>query len=55
MKYYALTFENGLTYYVKAESILAALTPAQKLCGKLVQARKITEKEYNWRLKHGRS
>lgn len=51
MKYFAITFQNGLTYYVKGESILQCVAVSRGMCGRVIKARKLTEAEYNFRLK----
>ena len=49
MKYYALTFQNGLTYYVKSDCILNAVKVSQGLCGRVVKVRNLTPEEYAFR------
>ena len=49
MKYYALTFQNGLTFYVKSESILNAVKVSRGVCGKVIAVRNLTEQEYYFR------
>ena len=49
MKYYALTFQNGLTYYVKSDCILNAVKVSKGLCGCVIKIRNITPEEYAFR------
>ena len=49
MKYYALTFQNGLTYYVKSDCILNAVKALRGLCGSVVKIRNLTPEEYAFR------
>lgn len=49
MKYYALTFQNGLTYYVKSDCILNAVKSSRGLCGRVVNIRILTPEEYAFR------
>lgn len=49
MKYYALTFQNGLTYYVKSDCILNAVKASRELRGRVVKIRNLTPEEYIFR------
>lgn len=49
MKYYALTFQNGLTYYVKSDCILNAVKSSRGLRGRVVKVRTLTLEEYAFR------
>lgn len=49
MKYYAVTFQNGLTYYVKSDCILNAVKASRGLCGRVVKVRILTPEEYAFR------
>ena len=49
MKYYAVTFQNGLTYYVKSDCILNAVKTSRGLCSRVVKVRILTPEEYVFR------
>lgn len=49
MKYYALTFQNGLTYYVKSDCILNAVKTSRGLRSRVVKVRILTPEEYVFR------
>lgn len=51
MKYYALTFQNGLTYYVKSDCILNAVKVSRGMCGRVIKVRHLTPEEYIFRKK----
>lgn len=55
IKYYAITFQNGLTFYAKGTSILECISISRGLCGRVIKARKLTAEEYTFRLKAGRN
>ena len=49
MKYYAVTLQNGLTYYVKSDCILNAVKSSRRLRGRVVNIRILTPEEYAFR------
>lgn len=49
MKYYALTFQNGSTFYVKSDSIFNAVKVSRGMCGRVVKVRFLTPEEYAFR------
>ena len=53
--YYAITFQNGLTYYVKGTSILECVSISRGTCGRVIKTRKLTAEEYAFRLRAGRN
>lgn len=54
-KYYAITFQNGLTFYAKGVSILECVSNSRGMCGRVIKARKLTAEEYAFRLRAGRN
>jgi hypothetical protein len=54
-KYYAITFQNGLTFYAKGISILECVSISRGMCGRVIKARKLTAEEYAFRLRAGRN
>ena len=54
-KYYAITFQNGLTFYAKGVSILECVSISRGMRGRVTNARKLTAEEYAFRLKAGRN
>ena len=54
-KYYAITFQNGLTFYVKGISILECISISRYMCGRVIKVRKLTAEEYAFRLRAGRN
>lgn len=54
-KYYAITFQNGLTFYAKGISILECVSISRGMCGRVVKVRKLTAEEYAFRLRAGRN
>ena len=54
-KYYAITFQNGLTFYAKGASILECVSISRGMCGKVIKVRKLTAEEYAFRLRAGRN
>lgn len=54
-KYYAITFQNGLTFYAKGISILECVATSRGMCGRVIKARKLTAEEYAFRLRAGRN
>lgn len=54
-KYYAITFQNGLTFYAKGVSILECVSNSRSMCGRVVKVRKLTAEEYAFRLRAGRN
>lgn len=54
-KYYAITFQNGLTFYVKGISILECISISRNMCGRVIKVRKLTAEEYAFRLRAGRN
>lgn len=49
MKYYALTFQNGLVFYVKSDNLFNAVKTSRGMCGRLIKVRFLTPEEYVFR------
>ena len=55
LKYYAITFQNSLTFYAKGVSILQCVSISRGMCGRVVKVRKLTAEEYACRRRAGRN
>ena len=55
LKYYAITFQNSLTFYTKGASILQCVSISRGMFGRVIKVRKLTAEEYAFRLRAGRN
>jgi len=51
IKFYAIKYQNGLTFYAKGASILECVALSKGMCGRVIDVRHLTPEEYSFRMK----